>query len=552
MVHKLPRRILLIASIAVLILILAACAGTPATSDAAPADAAAPAADAAAPADNANRTVTTPDGEARYPKITIGLDTDPQDLLPSNYNLGAKPYIYPNIYETLFDLENNEYVPVLAKGYTVVDDLHYQVELYDYIYDWAGNHITADDVVFATNWLIDTGFAFRYGIFESVEKVDDYNLMYTWTKPVTGVGELEFPWTRTIIFDQEAFESGNFATEPVGTGHYTVSEFVAGSTTVLEANDNYWQTDASLIAPRHAAQVQTIEYDIVAESSQHVIGLQTGTIDFSEKVPLENVADFQDGGEYAAEYDVVTTAGSLLYMLTPNQSEGNIGSDVNFRKAVYYAIDNAAAATATRTTAPALALGTRHFNDYVEAWESEANYITTFDPELAKEYLAKSAYDGETLSLMGYNDETSTTLLTIIQAFLTNVGINVELQVVEPNVINTSWTDPEAWDLVLYTIGGGSQVGEWNRILNNAELGTGMSVGFVADETLQELYTIAATNDTHNDETMTAVHNHVVEQGYHYPVVTPVLNLIHTSDIADLVLRENEFFLPGASSYYLD
>ena len=76
--------------------------------------------------------------------------------------MGSKPVIYHEIYEYLFDLENNEYVPVLAKGYTVVDELTYDVQLYENIYDSAGNHITASDVVFSTQKLVEAGMNFKW------------------------------------------------------------------------------------------------------------------------------------------------------------------------------------------------------------------------------------------------------------------------------------------------------------------------------------------------------------------------------------------------------
>lgn len=71
-------------------------------------------------------------------------------------------YVNYNFYETLFDYRDNDYVPILAKGYTEVDDLHWQVELYDYIKDTDGNNITAQDVVFSINTLVDAGKALKY------------------------------------------------------------------------------------------------------------------------------------------------------------------------------------------------------------------------------------------------------------------------------------------------------------------------------------------------------------------------------------------------------
>ena len=497
-------------------------------------------------------TEVADDSGQRYPKITIALNSDPQDLLPYNVNSGAKPFIYQNFYETLFDLESNEYVPVLAKDFTIIDDLHWQVELYDYIYDSAGNNITADDVVFSTNFLVEAGFAFKYYMFESVTKVDDYTVEYTWTKPITDVGELEFPWCRTIIFSQAAFESGNFATAPVATGHYVVTEFVSGSKVVLEANDNYWQTDESLISQRHQANVQTIEYDIIAESSQHVIGLETGAIDYSQQVPNENLAEFQDGGQFADQFNVDIASGSFVFGLVINQSEGNPGSDLNFRLAVYYAIDNEAVATALGGTyLPSKAFGTPHFPDYVAAWDETPNYINTYDPDLAREYLDQTTYDGETLTFVTTADETGRTIATVIQSFLVNIGINTEIQTTEPALAGALYQDPTSFDLVINGMGGGSQIGEWNRVMNNLELGTGYSVGFVTDPELQRLFEVAKAIDTHTPENMTALHNYVLANGYQYAIVSPRLNMVYTSDIAEIFLRENEFILPGACTYVL-
>jgi len=495
----------------------------------------------------------TVDGGERFPKITIGIAADPQDLSPWDWNAGSHPYIFQNFYETLFDFENNDYTPLLAKGYKVIDDLHWEVEIYDYIYDHAGNHITADDVVFAVKYYVDNGHAVKYDMFGDIKKVDDYTVEYTWTRPITGVGDLEHPWCRTPIYSQKAFESGNFATNPVGTGVYVVKEFVSGSKVVLEANDKYWQTDASKITYRHKSHVQTIEYDVIAEKSQHVIALQTGAIDVSELVPVENLADFQDGGPYADKFDVLQSTGSQLYGLVCNMFEGNIGSDQNFRLAVWYAIDNEAVAKATGGLIfAAKAYGTPHFPDYVKAWEEKPNYINTFDPDLAKEYLAKTSYDGSKLRFISGSEEPLKTMATVIQSFLTNIGINTEITLMENKQMGPLFADPKAYDLMLYQLGGGSQIGEWNRPLNYNEYGNNMSHGFIHDEKLQELFLTARTAATHSPETMTALHDYIIEKAYHYAVGSPVINMVYTSKMFDLVFRENEFLLPGACMYYLD
>ena len=92
-------------------------------------------------------------------------------------------------------------------------------------------------------------------------------------------------------------------TNPVGTGPYTVKEFISGSKIVLEADDNYWQTDDSLKSFRQLQNVQH-EYTNCGEPAQHVIALQTGDMDYSEIIPQESLASFDEGGEFSDSYKV--------------------------------------------------------------------------------------------------------------------------------------------------------------------------------------------------------------------------------------------------------
>lgn len=496
---------------------------------------------------------STADSDKRYDKVSIGMISDPKDLGPTSMNGdNSKLFIYYNIYEPLFDFRDNEYIPILAKGYTEVDDLHWDVEIYDYIYDSDGNHITADDVVFSLNLLVESGNAFKFDSFAGVEKVDDYTVRFTWTSPIESLGALEWPWCRACIISQKAYEEGNFTDAPVATGPYKVTEFVSGSRCTLEANDDYWQKE-ELRDPEHLAKVQTIEYDIIAETSQHVIALSTGQIQYSEYVPVENLADFQEGGQYADGNDVYVSQGSGLYMLMCNNYEGKLTEDVNLRKAIYYALDNEAIAAATGNTIAAKALGTPFFSDYYEEWETDPdNYMASCDLDKAKEYLEKSDYDGEQLKLLAPSDETLKTIMTLMQALLLQAGINVEIVAEEAALAQTDMLDPSKWDLLISQIGGGSQVGEWNRPMNNTEFGSEYNMAFIADSQLQEHLLTVNSIEGHTQENETAMVDYVLENGYYYALCSPATNAVYSEDFATLVYRESEFLRAGACDYYLD
>ena len=504
------------------------------------------------PTKPAERQTTANTGK-RYPKLTVALNADPKDLMPINYNSPSRGDIFQQVFEPLFDFEKGDYLPLLAKSYKVIDDTHWQVPIYDYIYDSAGNHITADDVVFSYNYAVESKTVVKYFLFKSVKKVDNYTVEFEWTGPVNVVGGLEHPWCRTMIFSEKAFKASNFATNPVGTGTYVVKEFVSGSKIVLEANDKYWQTDASKINYRHQRNVQTIEYLVIPESAQQVLALQSGTIDFSPAVPAASLADFQDGGKYGQQYDVYSKIERNQYILSANSSENSAFSDINLRLAAFYAIDNEAVAKiALGAIEPAKALGSPGNDDYLPAWEQQKTYVNTFDPAKAKEYLAKASYKGQSLVFLTTTQELYKNMATAIQSFLANVGINVELKLVDPASTGNLLTDPKSFDLYLHMIGGGFQVGSWNRVLNNNEFKNGMSIGFIHDETMQKLFETANTAAGHTAENMTKVHDHIIQNAYHKWIGYGKSSAVYTNKIADLVYREGNTVLPGSCTYYLD
>ena len=488
----------------------------------------------------------------RFEKVTIGLASDPSDLGPTGYGDNSALYTMHNYFESLFDLRENDYVPILAKGYTEVDENTWDVELYDYIVDSDGNNITASDVVFSYKVLIDSGKAARFDAYESVEAIDDYTVRFHWTKKIDGVGELEWPLCRTEIISEKAYNEHAMASEPVGTGPYVVTEYVPGAKIVMEANDNYWQTD-ELRDSEHLANVQTIEYDIIAETSQHVIALSTNQIQYSEKVPAENLADFAEGGKYAEGHTVYSTQGSALNLLWANAYEGKPTADPNLRKAIFYAMNNEAIAMVIGTAEPAKALGTPFFDDYDEAWETqEGNYMAVYDLDKAKEFLSQSSYKGETLVLLTPADEGSKTACTMIQTLLMQIGVNVQINAVEGALVETDMRDPAKWDLMYKDIGGGSQIGEWNRPINYDEFGTGFNMSMIHDDTLQDYLKLCLTVDGHTTENMAGMHQYILDNAYYYGVCMPRMTGVYSNVFKTLVYREHEFLRAGACEYNVE
>jgi ABC-type transport system substrate-binding protein len=491
------------------------------------------------------------DGNGRYDLVALSLASDPGDLNPWDCLTAAKNSTAFCIYDTLFDIVEGKYISNVAKSYTQKDDLHWEVQIYDYVYDWNGNKITADDIVACYNRYKDSGYAHKFNAFQSISKVDDYTVEFTWNEPITKVGVLDHIFCNVQIYSEKEFEKGNFANAPVATGPYTLVSYVPDSKVIVKANDNYWQTDASLISPTRVHNVDTIEFHVVSEPSQNVIGLQSKTLDFSMQIPDESLEKFEDGGKFGDDFNTYSFLTTESYFITCNNSEDKLTADLNLRLAIFYAIDNGAISKLVAGTLPCKAFGSAATPDYVDSWEAQNTYFNTCDPELAKEYLQKSGYSGEELVLEGSNTEVYKSILQVIQACLKSIDINCRINAIEDAQHTSNASVSSEWDIYLAKCGGTLTASAYNRLLNNGEYGGEYCLGFIKDDRLQSLFETASTQATWNDDSMTDVFNHVTQNAYAYTLVSNNFNVVYTENCTNLYTHDINI-LPNACTYKID
>lgn len=498
--------------------------------------------------------------DGKMSNITTAVSSEIQNLLPTNGNGNPKAQFYWNIYESLFTFNGNmEFAPCLAKSWEVVDGTHWNIHLFQKIYDSNGNHITAEDVVYSFEWLINAGESLNFDIFKGITVVDEYTVQIEWTQTPTSTADIEFPLTRTFIFDKDAFDETTFATAPVATGSYIVKSFITGSEMVLEANPDYWalktDEDVSGRLAVHNATVQTLTYRIIQGSDTAEIELEMGNIDYCDYIKYLSLEKFQNNPEYVVSVEVASDYAFMGYNMDPSSP---LAEDLNLRLAIAYALDSDAIAAAMPGSYSAMdTYGTPYFSDYDEAWEAEENYLNVHDVELAKEYLAKSNYAANgspTLEVICKSAEADKNAVQMILSQLSAVGINVVMKSVDQATFQTDTSDPTNWDLLFFNpMGGKDLASSWKLAL--ADLGNQRTDGdtgsliFHNDDTLFELYDVATADATHNTENMKKVIDHVFANAYVYPVAYSVTARVYRADvISELYLREGYVTLP-ASTY---
>ena len=480
------------------------------------------------------------DGNGRIDKVYYALPADPVNLLPWDSKGNQRKIFYAAIYDTLFDFIDGEYVPNVATGYTEVDELHWEVKIHDNVTDWEGNPLTAHDIVFCYENYVNSGFAVKFESFGGLEATDDYTLLFTWTAPITGVAALDHVLCNVQLYTEAAWDESKFATSPVATGPYKLVEYVSGSKVVVEVNEDYWNEEPTEMRLQNA---DAIEYSIVIEGAQNVIGLQTGALDMSSNVPAEDFATFASDSNY---YTASVPTNEIYVLLVNCETV----SDPNLRKALFYAIDSEALSTIINGSSPTKAYGSPASPDYVEAWEDMETFYNTYDVEKAKALLADSSYGGETLHMTCLNEEAYKNMATMIQVFWEQIGVKSDIETIDSAIQSAYSTDSSKWDINVTNAGGSFLVNSMNRLYNTTDFGGTYSNGFVVDEKLWELFGTANNAATWGEESLTELYEYITDMGYHY-----VLMYMNASAVASNVVTGfyywDSVILPHCCTYDL-
>ncbi len=488
--------------------------------------------------------------EARYIKVNVGLDSDPASLAPwLGVGVQGRIAVVQMIYEPLFAQETfgGDMVPVIASGYEQLDDLTFRITVRDNVYDSEGNHITASDVVFSFNTAVEMGNMATFLVsYAGISQVDDYTVDVTLNS--TDLGALINSIVNVDIVSQAAYEANpdRFVSDPIATGPYKVQSFTPGSGVVLVKNDNFWQGDnpVNLFGHQNADE---IEFKVIVEPSQVAIALETGEIDFATNVARTDLYLFED----SEDFNIIKIPEKLTNVVLLNSGPDSPCQDVNLRRAIFYAIDPQAIIDGVYGGEGDLVktYGSSSYPDYLTKWDDEEYF--GYDVDMAKEYLAKSSYNGETLVIMTTPGDFSR-VAEIIQAYLTDAGINSEIKSYEMSLYNTYRFDPTQWDIQPTNKGSGDYLANVWKYSFDAQLFHGATQSFLADEELQSLLEVCLNSATHTDNAMDAFHQYLKETATGRGLFRRYTSFVANSGIDGVVINHMNVMFPGASTYSED
>lgn len=491
-------------------------------------------------------------------KVVVGLTASSFDTSP--FGAGSVPrfWFVQNMYASLYcnpaygtSLEDMQ--PWLAKSITKVDDLTYNVELYDYIHDSKGNAITSEDVVFSYEKLATEGQQMRIDTYlDNIEVVDDYNMVFHLKKNGPGVMEFLAGDYTLSICDKDWYENATEAerqSDPATTGAYEIKSYTAGSELDLVAVEDYWQTDESLRCDADRVNVKEIDFKVITENSMRSVALENHEID-ATMIDATELSRFYDGTEPLDGWSVNITGGPYcsVVFLNMDEDESEFANDENLRLAALYALDSESILYGgdydDSTGEVCYSLGTSAMAGYKDEWANEDYF--TYDVEKAKEYYQASGHEeGDvTIRLLSRTSIADGTHAVMVEN-LEEAGFNVELLSYDQALFNTYKYDSTQWDMIFDNKGAtGNIVTCWDNNFNPDSYDNG-SVCFTHDDKLTELLTAATT--TGSDEDIENFHQYLKSLACCKGLYTTYNLIVGQDGITNLATNAN--MMPRANNF---
>lgn len=486
---------------------------------------------------------------AQVEEVSVAISYDVSNLAPFTSATSGRLSLIQTLYEYLayYDVDSDTGLSgILMKECEKIDNYTTRVTIYDYIYDSAGNHLTASDVAFSFNTWAEAGNSVKCKLLDSCTVVDEYTVDIKLN--TDSVGDVENMMCGLVpIVTQAAYEASDdgMIEKVVSTSPYIVTDYVEGSTLTVEKNPNYWQTNEDLVSPFSHANADKIVFHIVTEASQVSTNLETDVVDIAANMASSEVGRFQN----ADGYNVYAIAGTNFNWITFNCSEeGMFYNNPDFRKAICYAIDANGIIEGVFNGGAKLskAYANPECIDYNSEWDSEEYY--EYNIEKAKELLASSGADiSKTIRIMYPQTTNNKSMAQIIQSYLLELGLNCELLGYESALYQTYKYEAGEWDIILDQKQSVDYVTSLASTLQVS--GDTPAICLVNDEKMQDLAVLVQSNEGHTAENVNEYMEYVKEQCYVYAICQENFYHVTESSVNGIVTNFKGWLLPGCSTF---
>jgi len=392
--------------------------------------------------------------------LVVDIVSDPVSLDPHAANDGNSLYVMNAMYDTLVALDTNlELQPALAESFEQVEDTVWEAEIREGVTFHDGSELNAEVVKANLDRVLDpdmgSPLAFLFDMIASVEATDEYTVKITTEYPFSALPlHLAHPGGHIISLeaikaDYEAVENGEepFASvneNPVGTGYFQYEDRTPGENITLVKNEDYWGEEA---------QVDTVTFKVVPEDLTRIAELETGEADIIYPVNANDIEQIDNNdGTHVKQSE----SASLSYVGMNTEQEPF--DDPLVRRAVAMTIDNEPIIEGVTDGVALPAAGP--LAPTVFGYSDELTPIEQ-DVEEASELLAEAGYEDGFTATIATNDRTTSDIAEIIQSQLNEIGIELDIEMMETGAYLEQTANGET-DM---------HVGSWGTVTLDADYG---------------------------------------------------------------------------------
>ncbi|OGO31859.1 MAG: hypothetical protein A2Z29_04535 [Chloroflexi bacterium RBG_16_56_11] len=268
--------------------------------------------------------------------------------------------------------------------------------------------------------------------------LDDYTLRVNYT---SWSNHLIRSWENYFFVSPTAYDKNGIEwmrTHMVGTGPFVQKDFQKDVSFTATRNPNYWAKDAQGNKLPYLDEVQLL---YVADETARETLMKAGGAEILTS-STKQAARF-----VGTNFNIVTRSGGSTMLVPDSKNAESPYSDLNVRLAVEYAIDR-----------EALAASFGYGFDKA-AYQMSSSATPAYDPLLeprkfdlakSKEYLAKSGFANGFNTTIFVAPGVNRDPVVAIQAMLTKININAELQFPEPAAWQAITTQPAKVNSLIY------------------------------------------------------------------------------------------------------
>jgi peptide/nickel transport system substrate-binding protein len=279
--------------------------------------------------------------------LTVGINSTPDTLDPGATGLALTLLISMAIFDPLVWYlptsgdGSGEYVPGLAKSYTVSDDASvYTFKLRDDVTFHDGTKFDASAVKATYDHVVDPATKSKSGLgalgpYKQTKIIDDHTVEISFKEPNAGFLHQQAAGNFGIASPAalEKYGATGFGNNPVGSGPFKFDSYATGDRLTLVKNPDY--TWGPTVLGTGPAPLDELVFRIVADDSGRYNALQSGQLQIAMNLPPNTIA--------AAEKSQKFTQMTIPAIGTPSGMPINVTKpptdDPLVRQAIMYAVD---------------------------------------------------------------------------------------------------------------------------------------------------------------------------------------------------------------------